>query len=126
MGDFGLEPEEPHKPKTEFAADLLANIKPRNIPKPVIPISEGDEAAQRAGFTSREPSVRVAPYTRPTRVRRKLEQSYPLSMRTPVSILERFIAYAEAKKLSYPLALESLLNDSDDLARQTLKMGEGN
>ena len=118
MSSFGLNPEpDETAPKPQVAKDLIANLVPRKSPRPISNLAESDKAAADAGFTSRDPSSKPQTYVRPTRRRRTPEQSYPLSMRTPVSILERFIAYAEERKLSYPLALESLLDDSQELAR---------
>jgi hypothetical protein len=116
---FGLNDDAntPAVSSAQVTTDLIANIKPRPAPRPAANIAESDKAAAAAGFTSREPAAKTTlPYDRPTRRKRKLEQCYPLSMRTPVSILERFIRYAEEHKLSYPLALESLLDESDKLA----------
>ena len=116
MSAFGLTPEpDSSEPKAKVSTDLLADFEPRKVSRPAPDLSESDRAAKAAGFTSREP-VSI-PYERPTRRnRRPPEQSHPLSIRTPDSILRRFIAYADERNMSYSQALESLLNDSDRLA----------
>jgi len=116
MADFGLKSEEPAVPKPQVNVSLLSNIKPREAPRPTSHVAESDRAAEATGFTSREPGPKFEPYIRPARRKRKQEQTYPLSMRAPVSILQRFIAYAERHKLSYPFALERLLDESESLA----------
>jgi len=120
---FGLIPDPPiEQKKTQLATDLLAGIKPRTaVVTQRPPLQESDKSAQAAGFTSREPVQRVAT-GRPTRRRRKQEESYALSMRCPASVLERFIAYAEKYRLSYPLALEQLLDESDGVAKNIQKI----
>ena len=116
MADFGLKREEPAVPKPQVDVDLISSIKPRESRHPITNIAESDRVAEAAGFTSREPGPKFEPYIRPARQKRKHEQTYPLSMRAPVSILQRFIAYAEKHKLSYPFELERLLEESESLA----------
>ena len=116
MADFGLKADEPATPKPQVNVGLISSIKPRVSPRPIPHMAESDKAAEASGFTSREPGPKFEPYIRPARRKRKQEQTYPLSMRAPVSILQRFIAYAERHKLSYPFALERLLEESESLA----------
>lgn len=122
--EFGLGIDDPIATPSAPAApsvatELLSGLRPRIAARPQSPLIESDENAKKAGFTSREPNSAavVSSYTRPTRQRRKQEQTFPLSMRTPESILRRFIAYAEKHKLSYPLALEKLLDESESRTR---------
>jgi len=117
MADFGLKSEQNDEPleNTQSTVDLtlLSKIQPRSPTRPrSIEVAESDKIAEASGFTSREAGPVVEPYIRPKRTKRQLEQLYPISMRAPVSVLQRFIAYAERHHLSYPLALERLLNES--------------
>ena len=116
MADFGLKPEEPAIPKSQVNVGLISNMKPRETPRPITHIAESDRAAEASGFTSREPGPKVEPYIRPLRKKYKQEQRYPLSMRPTVTTIERFNAYADRHKLSLPLALERLLDESESLA----------
>ena len=122
MADFGLEPEGKGEEKTKPTVDvgLISRIQPRTPIRPIRrDMTESDRMAEMTGFTSREPSTPIVqPYIQPTRTKRKREQTYPFSMRPPVSVLQRFIAYAEKHRLSYPRALEKLLDDND--ARENL------
>ena len=116
MADFGLKTEDPAVPKTQVNVGLISSIKPREAPRPTGNIGESDRAAEATGFTSREPGPKVEPYIRPLRKKHKQEQRYPLSMRPTVTTIERFNAYADKHKLSLPLALERLLDESESLA----------
>jgi hypothetical protein len=123
MADFGLKSEtneNPEKQKPTIDLTLLSKIQPRSPSHPrSVDVAESDKMAEASGFTSREASPQVEPYIRPKRAKRKLEQLYPISMRAPVSVLQRFIAYAEKHHLSYPLALERLLDESLMLENQS-------
>lgn len=116
-GDFGLnlnETETPH-----VAVDLISAVKPRPITRSREGTAESDRLAGTVGFTSREPTpaAAIAPYATPRRVKRQSEVMTPLSMRVPRSVHVRFRDFADDRKLSYPDALEKLLNDSELLQR---------
>lgn len=115
MSSFGLKPEP--KPIPTIDTTGIAAIKPHAQPRPARNLNDIDLAAQGAGFVSREAeSEPVKPYIKPTRKRdRPVEQLYQLSMRPPVSVVERFYAYAEKHHLSLPRALEHLLDESERL-----------
>jgi hypothetical protein len=121
MADFGLKNDEPSPAKPHVAPDLLASIKPRSAPRPSINVAESDRLAATAGFTSREPShLAVDPreiYGTPRRAKREPEPMTPLSMKLRRSLHKRFRDFADERKLSYPEALEKLLNDSEILER---------
>jgi hypothetical protein len=55
-------------------------------------------------------SVAAESYATPRRKKSALEVMTPLSMRLRRSVHVRFIEYADEKHLSYPDALEDLLN----------------
>jgi hypothetical protein len=117
MPDFGLEhktnDDSTEKPKPTVDLTILSKIQPRSPARArSIDLAESDKMAEASGFTSREAGPKIEPYIRPKRTKRKPEQLYPISMRAPVSVLQRFIAYAEKYHLSYPLALERLLDES--------------
>jgi hypothetical protein len=116
MSSFGLKPEP--KPKPTINIEGLAAIKPYSQPKPPRNVEEIDLASQEAGLVSREAgSDPVKPYIRPSRKRdRPVEQLFQLSMRPPVSVVQRFYAYAEEHHLSLPRALEQLLDESKRLS----------
>jgi hypothetical protein len=120
MADFGLNLDETQK-KPEVSTDLLASIKPRSSSRVNVDIAESDRNATSAGFRSRESVPAVFPeevnYMTPRRRKRKPEPTTPLSMRPPRSVHARFRDYADRLKISYPEALEKLLDDSDTLAR---------
>jgi hypothetical protein len=96
------------------AFDRLADIKPRQTPVTGIDTRDIDAAAAQSGFTTREPSrPDQVNYTIPRRKKDAMEPLHPLSMRAPVSVVQRFIDYAEAENLSYPKALAKLLDLAD-------------
>ena len=118
--DFGLKLDEaPH-----VATDLISSVKPRTSSRSTINTAESDRVAGAAGFTSREPSaaVAVAPYATPRRQKRPPEVRTPLSMSVPRSVHVRFRDFADERNLSYPDALEKLLNDSELLQRLERKV----
>ena len=93
------------------AFDRIAEIKPRQTPVTGVDQKAIDAAAAASGFTTREPSPPAeVHYTIPRRKREAIEPLHALSMRAPVSVVQRFIDYAEAEKLSYPKALAKLLD----------------
>ena len=119
MADFGLKADDSVPVKPAVNTNLLASIKPWTTPRPTVNIAESDKVAATAGFTSREPVPSGEVYVRPLRQKRKPEQTSSLSMRLPVSIHLRFRDFADNLKLSYPAALEKLLDDNEVLSRLT-------
>jgi hypothetical protein len=117
MADFGLKPDAPPTTAPKIATDLLAGIKPRAVSRTNLNLEESDKAAERIGFTSREPKPAAVIDEPQRRRRRKPEPTSPLSMRLRNSIHARFIDYAEARNLSYPAALELLLDESERLRK---------
>lgn len=117
MSGFGLSPEPDETPTEEqkptLATDLLAGLRGGRTKRPPISLTESDKLAQEIGFTSREPGSKVS-YSRPTRKRQKraVEFTFALNMRVRESLLNRFIAYCDEKALSYPEALEQLMNEA--------------
>jgi hypothetical protein len=91
--------------------DRLADIKPRPAPVTGIDTRAIDAAAAASGFTTREPTrPDEVHYTVPRRKKDPIEPLHPLSMRAPVSVVQRFIDFAETENLSYPKALAKLLD----------------
>ena len=113
--DFGLK----LKDEPQVAADLLSSVKPRTSSRSTSNAAESDRVAAAAGFTSREPSaaIPVAPYATPRRQKRPPEIRTPLSMMVPRSVHVRFRDFADERNLSYPEAIEKLLDDSELLQR---------
>lgn len=120
-GDFGFKNDESAPTKPQVSTNLLAHIKPRTAPRPSINIAESDRAAESVGFSSREPSSARPPvaevYGTPRRQKRTPEPTTAISMRVPRSIHVRFRDFADERKLSYPEALEKLLDNNEILER---------
>jgi hypothetical protein len=96
------------------AFDRIAEIKPRQAPVTGIDTRDIDAAAAASGFTTREPTrPDEVHYTIPRRKKDAIEPLHPLSMRAPVSVVQRFIDFAESENLSYPKALAKLLDLAD-------------
>ncbi len=117
--DFGLDLVDEEAEKPQISSQLLSAVRPRSSPRPIVDTRESDRKAAESGFTSREP-VALAPteaYLTPRKQRRKQEVTTPLSMRVPRSVHVRFLEFSEEHVLSYPRALEKLLNDSELLKR---------
>jgi hypothetical protein len=119
MPDFGVQPipgskDEPTTDKPKGVdPSAVASFKPAARRQRPINLSDSDKVAEGAGFTSREPGPKVVPYVVPRKKKRVPEQPCPLSMRAPLSVVERFLRYAEKYNLSNPLALERLLDVND-------------
>ena len=67
--------------------------------------SRRDAAAERLGFTSREPEERVF------RRERDGEPSVSLNMRVKLSVSNAFVKYCQENNLSYPQALTKMMRD---------------
>lgn len=93
-----------NKPSLGFAA--LKSIKPDadDDRPPAHKEAELDRAAERHGFTSREPLRKVVKRATPT------EPTSNLSMRPPLSVFNRFVQFSMANRLSYPEALKELMD----------------
>jgi len=85
---------------SRFNVDII----PDNLAAlPVPPTPQIDEAAKRQGFTSREPAERL--YKNDA----SKEATVPLSIRPPLSVANRFIAYCKQNRLSYWEGLNELM-----------------
>lgn len=117
--DFGLKREDLASESPQVATDLISAVKPRTSPRTIVSPSESDRLASESGFKSREPAplVPADAYLTPRKKKRRQEVTTPLSMRVPRSVHVRFLEYSEARVLSYPAALEKLLNESEVLQR---------
>ncbi|QFT29437.1 hypothetical protein FIV00_02980 [Labrenzia sp. THAF82] len=82
----------------------LATIRPDSKKdKDTVPDHAIDQVAERHGFLPREPVKKI--------VRRKeAEPSAKLNIRPPVSVYNRFVAWAIENRLSYPEALKELMD----------------
>jgi hypothetical protein len=124
MSDFGLKAEggenRADTAKRALPVDLIAGVKPRAVSRQMIDAVESERAADALGFRSREPGASSSggSTTRVLRKKRAPEDTSPLALRLRVSLHKRFLAYADAHGgLSYPAALERLLDESEGLAR---------
>jgi len=105
------------KPKTVRKTPVKAKLKPA-VRKDQDALA--DRLAQSQGFTSREAPT-ATPMTSPVapllmKKRRRVQHAEPvdqLSIRGPVRILNGFIDYCEANKLSYWEGLEQLVAKVD-------------
>lgn len=116
MADFGLKREDSTVTKPQVNTELLSNIKTRPQLRHSSDMEESDRVAANSGFTSREPGTREEPLVRPILKKPKQKQRYALSIMPTVETRNRFHFYAETRNLSYPQALERLLEESEDLA----------
>jgi len=109
----------PPKPKTSKPKTAPASLtKPKarkTKPKPRVRKTQDDLAdklAKSQGFTSRE--AQAAPLL--MKKRRRVQHDEPvdqLSIRGPVRVLNGFIDYCEANKLSYWEGLERLVTEAE-------------
>jgi hypothetical protein len=114
MSDFGLSDATNGRNKTDHRA-LIDSIKPRAEGELKVDVKESDKAAESAGYNSREAKPPVdtsAAFATPRRKKSVPEVMTPLSMRLRRSVHVRFIEFADERNLSYPEALELLLNNS--------------
>jgi len=80
---------------------MLGPDKVSSTPAPSI--EKIDAAAERHGFTSREPAERLYKQDQAK------EATVPLSIRPPLSVANRFIAYCKRERLSYWEGLNELM-----------------
>ncbi len=80
---------------------MLGPDKVNDAPAPSI--EKIDAAAERHGFTSREPVERLYKQDQAK------EATVPLSIRPPLSVANRFIAYCKRERLSYWEGLNELM-----------------
>ncbi|WP_322996519.1 hypothetical protein [Castellaniella sp.] len=90
------------RPKLGFAD--LSKIQPDKSNEPSVSNDIIDRVAEKAGFTSREPTV---PLTKRSAVR---EPSTNLNIRPPVGVYNRFVAFSIDHRMSYPEALAYLMD----------------
>lgn len=82
----------------------LDQIKPDAADELAVPsVSELDKVAERHGFVSREPAERLY------KQEQAKEATVPLSIRPPLSVANRFIAYCKRERLSYWEGLNELM-----------------
>jgi NAD(P)H-flavin reductase len=72
-------------------------------PKPVVDVVDNDRAADRAGFVSREPLVRVE------KIRKKNQIQDTLYVRGPLEMTNRFKEFCNEHGYSYGEGLEALM-----------------
>ena len=87
---------------SRFAFDRLSEIAPET-PTNEPPAAQVDAIAARHGFTSREPAERI--YKNDG----SKEATVPLSIRPPLSVANRFIAFCKQHRYSYWEGLEELM-----------------
>ena len=102
------------KNRTGFAG--LSQITPDLDHDAPIDTAAIDRAAEKHGFSSREPVRKLV--KRPV----SLEATANLNIRPSVSVYNRFVAFSVAHRLSYPEALKELMDraqlDMDGKERQ--------
>jgi hypothetical protein len=82
----------------------LNQIAPDKIEDvPAVDVAKIDAAAGRHGFTSREPSGRLY------KMEMSKEATVPLSIRPPLSVANRFVAWCKENRLSYWEGLNELM-----------------
>lgn len=110
MNKFGLlEEDEPEEKSLAERISAFATVKPR-VP---VDLPAIDAAAAPHGFVSRELPPAAPADARPSGRRRRAIPSEPtrhLAIRLPASGYDRFVAYADTKKLTYHDALLELLD----------------
>lgn len=113
MNKFGLLEEKSKAPSGASLTDRLASFPP--VRSRVSPdLAAMDAAAAEHGFVSRE--VPTQAEIRSAGRRRKAVSAEPtrhLAIRLPASAYDRFVAYADGKKLTYHDALVELLALAD-------------
>ncbi len=87
---------------SRFAFDRLNEIAPDSVTTQP-PANEVDAIGARHGFTSREPMERMY------KNEGSKEATVPLSIRPPLSVANRFIAYCKRERLSYWEGLNELM-----------------
>lgn len=98
---------EPRKLETKMLD--LSGFEPRQPERAVSPKEEqidqlkADQAAERAGFQSREPTQRIK------RIRKSSEPLDQAFVRAPLDVINRFKDYCNQTGMSYGEALEELM-----------------
>jgi hypothetical protein len=87
---------------SRFEFDRLNEIAPDNLTNQP-PVDRVDAVGARHGFTSREPMERIY------KNEGSKEASVPLSIRPPVSVANRFIAFCKQHRYSYWEGLADLM-----------------
>jgi hypothetical protein len=87
---------------SRFSFDRLSDIAP-DVSTSEPPAAQVDAIAARHGFSSREPTERI--YKNDA----SKEASVPLSIRPPLSVANRFIAFCKQHRYSYWEGLEELM-----------------
>jgi hypothetical protein len=87
---------------SRFAFDRLSEIAP-DAPTNQPPAEQVDAVGARHGFTSREPAERI--YKNDA----SKEATVPLSIRPPLSVANRFIAFCKQHRYSYWEGLAELM-----------------
>ena len=85
----------------------LTQIKPAAEPAPDIPAEKEDAIAERHGFTSREPTVRVE------KVRKKNQIQDTVYVRGPLEMTNRFKEFCNQHEYSYGEGLEALMRKAN-------------
>jgi hypothetical protein len=88
---------------SRFAFDRLNEIVPDPATNAQPPAKEVDAVGARHGFTSREPMERMY------KNEGSKEATVPLSIRPPLSVANRFIAFCKQHRYSYWEGLEELM-----------------
>lgn len=120
MADFGLDEVKNESPVAPNKG-LLTGLKSRIQSEVSIPHEESDHAARSVGFESRENKkpASAAAAAGPQKRRRAAEETYPTSLRLRRSLKERLNAYCRKHAykpgcdLSYPEAIERMLDESE-------------
>jgi hypothetical protein len=111
---FGLDDHEEAPP---VADNLSAALSTFGAVRPRAPIDlpAVDEAAERHGFVSREATITTSASVGRGRRRRAVpaEPVRHLAIRLPVSQYDRFVAFADSFKATYPEALKKLLDGAE-------------
>jgi hypothetical protein len=81
----------------------LASVKPAAEPVPEIPLEKEDAIAERHGFVSREPVVRVE------KVRKKNQIQDTVYVRGPIELTNRFKEFCNENGFSYGEGLEAIM-----------------
>lgn len=111
MNKFGLMESETERDRNELQdfSEKIAAFPPAK-PRPTINLAEVDAAAAPHGFVSRE-AIPLPPTHGRRRRRISVEPTRHLAMRLAVSQYDRFVAYADQRRLTYHDALAQLLDD---------------
>lgn len=104
----------PKKPKPKAVSKPSLKTKPKPSVRKVQD-ELADKLAKSRGFTSREAPAEPATAPLLMKKRRRVQHAEPvdqLSIRGPVRVLNGFIDYCEANKLSYWEGMEQLVTDA--------------